>query len=51
MFGKGDSSNRQKINGCSFQQVLRQAIFGLVFVFTQKTLFLRGFILEPTERA
>ena len=24
MFEKGDSSNRQKLNGCSFQQVLQQ---------------------------
>ena len=24
MFGKGDSSNRQKMNGCPFQQVLLQ---------------------------
>ena len=24
MFGKGDSSNRQKMNGCTFQEVLGQ---------------------------
>ena len=37
----------RKMNGCSFQQVLRQ---NLVFVLTQKTLFLRVFILKVTER-
>ena len=37
------------MNGCFFEEVLQQN-FGLVFVLT-KTLFLRGFILKPTERA
>ena len=35
MFYKVDSSNTRKMNGSSYQQVLRQ-IFELVFVLTQK---------------
>ena len=38
------------MNGCSFQQVLRQS-FGLVFVWVFGYLVLRDFILKPTERA
>ena len=37
------------MNGCSFQQVLRQN-FGWFLSKHCKTLFLRGFILKPTER-
>ena len=49
MFEKGDdSSNRQKLNSCSFQQVLIKTKFEPAFVLT---LSLRDFILEPTERA
>ena len=37
MFEKGDSSNRRKMNGCSFQQVFL-AELGLVFVLTQENI-------------
>ena len=49
MFEKGDSSNRQKINGCSFQHVLQQ---NLSWFLPQhrKTFFRWGFTLKPTER-
>ena len=50
MFKQGDSLNRQKINACSFQQVLRQK-FELVFVSTHEILRLRGFILKSTKKA
>ena len=45
MFQQNLSSNRQKLNGCSFRQLLRQNLGWL------KTLCLRGFILKPRERA
>ena len=38
------------MNGCSFQQVLRQNLVWFLSTYW-KTLFLRGFILKPTERA
>ena len=41
-----DSKNEWLLLPASFT-----AKFGLVFVLTWKTLFLRGFILKPTERA
>ena len=41
-----DSKNKWLLIPASFT-----AKFGLVFVSTLKTLFLRGFILNPTERA
>ena len=51
MFKKYDSSNRTvKINGCSFQQVLRQNL-GWFLSLHWKTLFLRSFILNSTEGA
>ena len=37
MFEKSASSNRQEMNGCSFQQVLRE--IGLVFVLLQESGF------------
>ena len=44
MFEKGDSSNSQKMNGCSFQQVLR-------FLFQhRKKVFFKSFILKPLKR-
>ena len=50
MFEQGDSSNRQKKDGCSFRQLLRQ---NLCWFLSQhrKTLCLRGLILKPTEGA
>ena len=48
IFEKGGLSNRQKMNGCSFQQVLRQNL-SWFFSKHRKMLFLRAFILEPTE--
>ena len=50
MFANAVLSNREKMNRCSFQEVLRQ---NLSWFLSQhrKTLFLRGFILKPTERA
>ena len=50
MLAKGDSSNRKKKNGCSFQQVLRQNLSWFLSEH-RKTLFLRGFTLNPTEKA
>ena len=41
-----DSKNEWLLLSASFT-----ANFGLVFVLTLKTLFLRGFILKPTEIA
>ena len=38
------------MNGCSLQQVLQQNL-GWFFFLTLENLFLRGFILKPTERA
>ena len=38
MFEKGNSSNRQKINGLSIQQVLRQNLKNF-FVLTQENAF------------
>ena len=38
MFEKGNSSNRQKINGLSIQQVLRQNL-KIFFVLTQENAF------------
>ena len=38
MFEKGDSSNREKINGCSFQQVLHQK-YELIFVLMEENTF------------
>ena len=48
IFEKVDLSNRQKKNGCSFQQILRQN-FSWFFSKHRKALFLSGFILEATE--
>ena len=42
MFEKSDSSDRQKINGFSFQQVLRESV--------SKTLLLRGFTLKQNTK-
>ena len=49
MFEKVDSSNRQKMNGCSFQQVwwLNLSWF---LSYHRNILFLRGFVLKLTER-
>ena len=38
------------MNGCSLQQDLQQNL-GWFFFLTLENLFLRGFILKPTERA
>ena len=49
MFGKCDSSNSKKewlLFSASFTP-----IFGLVFVLALENIFLRGFILKPTEKA
>ena len=50
MFEKGDSSNRQKMNGCSFQQVIWQNLSRFLSE-QRKLLFLIGFILKTAERA
>ena len=50
IFEKGGLSNRQKMNGCSFQQVLQQNL-SWFFSKHRKMLFLRAFILEPTENS
>ena len=42
MLEKSDSSDRQKINGFSFQQVLRESV--------SKTLLLRGFTLKQNTK-
>ena len=45
MFNEGDSSNKQKISGCSiylFNQVLQQNV--------SKMVLFRGFYLKPTKR-
>ena len=49
MLEKGDSSIGQKMNGCSFQLVLRQNLSWFLS-WHKKTLFPRGFVLKPTER-
>ena len=44
VFEKGDSSNSQKMNGCSFQQVLR-------FLFQhRKKVFLKRFYFKATQK-
>ena len=43
---QADSKNEWLLFSASFTSK-----FGLVFVLTRKTFFLRGFILKPTERA
>ena len=50
MFEKVEASSRQKMDSCSFQEVLRQHLSWFLS-YHMKTLFLRGFILKPTERA
>ena len=51
MFEKCDSSKKTvKMNGFSFQQVLRQNS-GWFLSYQRKTLFVRGFNLKPTETA
>ena len=44
MFEQGDSFIRQKMNDCSFQQLLRQNLSRCLSKH-------RGFIFKPTERA
>ena len=41
LFGKGDSSNKQEMNSCSFQQVLRENLRLFFFFFF---FFLHNFI-------
>ena len=50
MFEQILSSNRQKMNGCSFHQVLRQHLCWFLSLH-RKTLCPRGFILKSRERA
>ena len=49
MFEKGDSSNRKEINGCPFQKLSRQNL-SWFFSYHRRTIFLKGFIVNPTER-
>ena len=49
MFEQGDSSSRQKNNGCFSQQILRQNV-GWFLSQHRKAIPRRGFILEPIER-
>ena len=46
---KVDSSSRLKMNGCSFQQVLRQNLS--CFLSENRKMIFLSFILNPTERA
>ena len=50
MFKQGDSSNRQKLNGCSFQQIFT-AKFVLVFILTKEDVLLQEFYFKVNKRA
>ena len=50
MLQQNDSSNKWKMNGCSFHQLPLQKL-GWFLYQHRKTLCLRGFILKPRERA
>ena len=51
MLKEGDSSNRQKIMvACVFLLTIFTAKHQLIFVLTQETLLLRGFIIKPVEK-
>ena len=50
MLEKGNSSKRQKLNGCSFQQVLRPNLNRFLY-YHWETLSQEGFILKSAKRA
>ena len=49
MFKQGDSSSRRKMDGCLFQQILRQNVIWFLS-YHWKTLPRRGFTLKSIER-
>ena len=49
IFEKGDSSKRQRVNGCSFSQALQQN-FSWFCLNTRKRFFLRGFIFKVNRK-